>query len=219
MNISILFVEDSREDVLLGLAALRRAGFNVCSDTVEDEWHFLEKLRTGNYDVIISDYKLPNWNGGRALEELKSQGKDIPFILLTGTLGEEMAVECMKMGVTDYVLKDQMALLPAAVVRALETHRLHEDRKRAETELEAAKQAAEKANRAKSDFLASLSHEITMPMNAIIGMADLLAGTPLNSEQLIYVSASQRAGGDLLKLVNDLANLAKAPGSVHYIAG
>ena len=83
MKISILFVEDSQGDVKLCLAELRKSGFEVNSETVQDEDKFLAKLQTGSYDAIVSDYQLPGWTGIQAVEQLKKQSKDIPFILLT----------------------------------------------------------------------------------------------------------------------------------------
>src|SRR5207245_8184066 len=89
------------------------------------------RLGANTYDIILADYRLPNWTGMDALKLLRHLGQDIPFLLVTGTLGEEAAVECIKEGASDYVLKERLARLPVAVRRALEEKALREDRARA----------------------------------------------------------------------------------------
>ena len=131
----VLMVEHSRPDAQLCLQVLKKAGFQLRVDLVETPEEFAKRLGSSDYDIVLADYRLPQWTGIEALALLKQSGKDIPFLLVTGTLGEEAAVECIKQGVTEYVLKDRLARLPVAVNRALEEKALREARARAEQAL------------------------------------------------------------------------------------
>src|SRR6266849_1500107 len=118
-SLRVLFVEDMPTDVKLCLRELTKAGFEVTEDVVQTPEEFLERIRAIPYDIILSDQRLPKWTGTEALECVQQEGIDIPFILVTGTtLGEEAAVECIKKGASDYVLKDRLARLPVAISQA-----------------------------------------------------------------------------------------------------
>ncbi|MGB7548855.1 MAG: EAL domain-containing protein [Terracidiphilus sp.] len=131
----ILCAEDVPEDAELYLHTLRKAGYQIVADVVSTREEFVRKLESGSYDVILSDYRIPGWSGAEALEDLKQSAKDIPFLLVTGTIGEEAAAEFLKQGAADYILKDRPTRLPDAVRRALEEKALREERARAEESL------------------------------------------------------------------------------------
>ncbi len=131
----VLIVEHSQPDAELVLQEIKKAGFKVRADLVDSPEDFVQRVRQHNYDVILADYRLPKWTGMDALALLHQEGKVVPFILVTGTLGEDMAVECIKQGITDYVLKDRVARLPVAIRRALEERALAEERARNEQAL------------------------------------------------------------------------------------
>jgi signal transduction histidine kinase len=128
--LKLLIVEDNPEDAELALVELRRAGFEPDWLRVETESAYLKQL-DGGLDLVLSDYRMPAFNGLRALELLKQSGLDVPFILVSGTIGEETAVAAMKMGATDYLLKDRLARLGAAVTHALSERGLRRDRAQA----------------------------------------------------------------------------------------
>jgi len=124
----VLLVEDNQSDAELTLHALRNGGgFNVSAEVTQTAEEFTHQVQTNRYDIVLADYNLPQWTGMDALRVLRSQDLDIPMILVTGSLGEERAVECLKQGATDYVLKDRLTRLPASVRRALEETRLRQE--------------------------------------------------------------------------------------------
>jgi PAS domain S-box-containing protein len=127
-------LEDRAADAELLLHALRRAGFEPHGARVETEPEYLAHLQAG-LDVIFADYALPQFDALRALHLLQERDLDIPFIIVSGTISEEVAVESMKQGAADYLLKDRLGRLGQAVAQTLEKKRLRDERRHTEAAL------------------------------------------------------------------------------------
>src|SRR5689334_3828208 len=131
----VLILEDRRSDIELVLHELRRAGFEPNWQHADNETDYLAGLDSAP-DIILADYFLPGFDGMRALELLQQRGLDIPLIIVSGLIGEDMAVEAMQKGASDYVLKDRLPRLRPAVTQALEQKRLRDEERRLAQEAE-----------------------------------------------------------------------------------
>jgi two-component system, cell cycle sensor histidine kinase and response regulator CckA len=129
--VRLLLVEHSTHDIELILFELRDSGYRVEPTLVETRDEFLRALNNQSFDAVLADYRLPGWSGLDAFADLRSSNLDIPFLLVTGTLGEEAAVDCIKQGINDYILKDRLKRLPIALNRALSEKALRGENQRA----------------------------------------------------------------------------------------
>jgi PAS domain S-box-containing protein len=130
--LNLIIVEDNLADAELLQRQLRRAGFNPTAVRVEREETLRAALRQP-VDIVLSDFDMPQFNGLRALEIVRAVSSEIPFILVSGTMGEDIAVEAMKKGASDYLLKDRLARLGQAITAALMQARARKERQALET--------------------------------------------------------------------------------------
>jgi len=133
--VRILFVGDRESDVELCLRELKRFDFAVSADWVQVPAEFEERLRTQSYDVVVCDYSMPGWTAMEALELLHQVKQEIPFILVTSTLQEDMTDEFIRKGAFDWVDKNRLNCLPLAVALAVEEKKRREERNQGEKEL------------------------------------------------------------------------------------
>ncbi len=133
--VRILFVDDSEDDVKLALRALRSGGFDPTSRRVQTAAELESALAKGPWDALISDFQMPGFTGMDALGIFRSTGLDIPFILVSGTIGETTAVEAMKAGAGDYIMKKNLARLAPALERELKDTQMRADHRRAQEDL------------------------------------------------------------------------------------
>ena len=137
----VLIVEDSADDALLLVQTLRRAGYQVSHERVDTPEEMRAALENGAWRLVLADYVMPRFSGLAALEMVRDKGLDLPFIIVSGRVGEDAAVEAMKAGAHDYIMKDHLKRLAPAVARELreaEARRnRNSERRRAEEALEA----------------------------------------------------------------------------------
>jgi two-component system cell cycle sensor histidine kinase/response regulator CckA len=218
--IAILLLENDPLDAELCLRKLESSGFAFSITRVRSADDFKREVGARDYDVILGDYRLPNWTGLEAVRWLRASEYSIPFILVTGTLGDELAVECIKEGANDYILKDKTERLPLAIVRAIEESRVSVRRDLAEHNLT---QSEQDLSQSEQDlrlserqyasiiegapygiFRADDSGRILMAnpaLTKILGYASESEVLELNIKTDVYVNAEDRGG--ILEKVDD----------------
>src|SRR5256714_14138740 len=134
-TLRVLHVEDSERDVALLTRYLTRAGYELTSERVETAEGMRAALSAREWDVILCDYSMPHFNALQALEVLKETGLDIPFIIISGTVGEAVAVAAMRAGANDYLMKDNLVRLAPTIEREMHEAENRRARRRAEAAL------------------------------------------------------------------------------------
>jgi two-component system, cell cycle sensor histidine kinase and response regulator CckA len=186
----ILILEDHAPDAEIVTTKLRSSGFDPEWKHVMNERDFVSTLPEG-WDLILADFALPQFNALRALAILREQDSTIPLIVVTGAVGEEVAVECIKQGAADYLLKDRLSRLPSAVRQALEQKRLREESAAAHLALQEKEQRFHTLidNGSNSTLLLNRAGEVIHSYN------DLFAGGPYACRNFLeWMVEDDRAG-------------------------
>lgn len=186
-TLRLLHIEDSEDDSLLLRRHLARAGYDLQCERVETLSALEQSLQRQAWDVIISDYVMPHFSAPAALEVLKQRGLDLPFIIVSGAIGEQTAVSAMRAGAHDYLMKDSLARLVPAIERELHECAVRRARRRAEDALRASEKLATLGRLA-----ASIAHEVNNPLEAVTNILYLLARRELDGTSREYVKLAER---------------------------
>ncbi len=168
-DLQILLVEDSEDDALLLLRELQRHGYEPVIERVETAGELEAAISSRNWDIIISDYVMPAFSGLDALRMIRDSGLDLPFIIVSGKIGEETAVDLMKAGAHDYILKGNLARLAPAIEREMQEAEVRRKRIEAEDTLRKLNDELEKRVKERTAELEEKNAELERMNNMFVG--------------------------------------------------
>jgi signal transduction histidine kinase len=190
----VLIVEDSDDDTVLLVRELGGHGYEPIVERVETADAMRAALKRRSWDIVVSDYSMPSFSGPAALSVLKESRLDIPFIIVSGTIGEETAVDAMRAGAQDFMIKGKLARLLPAIERGMREAELRREgfaeRARNEAERDRLLDELRDAVRVRDTFLAIAAHELKTPLTALqlqirlLQKADGLARVAMSAQQL-----------------------------------
>jgi signal transduction histidine kinase len=207
-TLRIVLLEDNPLDAELIEATLHEGGVDASLRRVADRDDFAAALSAERPDLILSDYSLPAFDGAAALRLAQALALEVPFLFVSGAIGEERAIETLRAGATDYVLKHRLERLVPAVRRAVREAEERAARRRLEAELRQRAQQLAEADRRKDEFLAMLAHELRNPLGPIRNAVHLLRVCPPGEADAIEArEVIERQVGYLSRLLDDLLDL------------
>lgn len=191
----VLMVEDSEDDAALLGREIRRGGYEVTLQRVDSSAAMSAALRSQPWDLVICDYSMPHFSGTDALKLLRATGSEVPFIFVSGTIGEDVAVAALKQGAQDYVMKDNLKRLLPAIQREIQEAALRRERKQLEREVQRL-QKFEAIGR----LSGGIAHDFNNALGVILGWAQMAydeapAGSPLQKKLQTIVDQAQRTAG------------------------
>lgn len=187
-ELKILLLEDSEDDAGLIAHALKREGLRFHLKRVDTREEFEEAMDGYQPNVILSDHALPSFNSLEAYRLFRTRNMAVPFILVTGTVSEEFAVNVLRQGVDDYILKTNLSRLPASIQGAMNKHKALVDKIHADERLRRQYQELVKVNTELDHFVYSVSHNLRGPLLSVLGVINLLKKeSSLNELQSKYL--------------------------------
>jgi two-component system, cell cycle sensor histidine kinase and response regulator CckA len=203
----LLLVEDDPIDADLVVATLSEAGLACITRRVDTRSDFLTALSEGAFDLILADYSIPGFDGMTALSLARQQASDVPFLFVSATIGEELAIDAMHQGATDYVLKQRLGRLVPSVQRALRERDERKERKKAEEALIQSEKQFRQAQKmeAVGRLAGGIAHDFNNLLTVIMGYSHVIAAElgrehPLHSK----IEETQKAGERAAILVRQL---------------